>query len=248
MTAMGASDRRAYLVTGAAGSIGSAICRRLLAAGHDVIGTDRAAAIEGELQWVRGDLTDPVAQARIAAACTAGIDGIVIATGMLEPMAWEGIGAEDATRLFAVNVVAPALLIRDLASMIRPGGAAVLIGSISAIRAAPAAPLYAASKAAVHSIGASLALLLEPLGIRVNVLAPGLIDTPLTGELDAKTAEARGCSIDDVRAERLRPIPMGRMGTPDEVAGACLFLLGEDAGYVTGATLFATGGAMAGTI
>jgi NAD(P)-dependent dehydrogenase (short-subunit alcohol dehydrogenase family) len=124
----------------------------------------------------------------------------------------------------------------------------VLMGSVSALRASPKTPFYAASKAGLRNLGASLAMVLQPRGMRVNVVAPGLIDTPLTDALNVRLARERGLTVEQVAAERAQAIPAGRAGTPDEVASACLFFLSRQASYCTGTTLHATGGVWAGTI
>ncbi|MCR6670746.1 MAG: SDR family oxidoreductase [Devosia ginsengisoli] len=100
----------------------------------------------------------------------------------------------------------------------------------------------------MRNLAASLSLLLQPLGIRVNVVAPGLIDTPLTAALNADLAERRGVAVDMIEAERAAVIPMGRAGTSEEVADSCLYLLSDRSSYLTGSTMFATGGVLAGMI
>jgi NAD(P)-dependent dehydrogenase (short-subunit alcohol dehydrogenase family) len=124
----------------------------------------------------------------------------------------------------------------------------VLMGSIAAVRASPKTPFYAASKAALRNLGASLAMILQPRGMRVNVVAPGLIDTPLTDALNLRLAGERGLAVAQVAAERAQAVPAGRAGTPDEVVSACLFFLSRQASYCTGTTLHPTGGVWAGTI
>jgi NAD(P)-dependent dehydrogenase (short-subunit alcohol dehydrogenase family) len=84
--------------------------------------------------------------------------------------------------------------------------------------------------------------------VRVNVLAPGLIDTQLTNSLNDRLAVQNTRSILEIAAERAAQVPLGRAGAPEEVAHACAFLLSREASYVAGSTLFATGGVLAGTI
>ncbi|MGO4833986.1 SDR family NAD(P)-dependent oxidoreductase, partial [Rhizobiaceae sp. 2RAB30] len=112
----------------------------------------------------------------------------------------------------------------------------------------PATPFYAASKAGLRNLAASLAMLLEPRRMRVNVVAPGLIDTPLTDALNLRLAADRGVDVGRIELDRAAAIPMGRAGTADEVADTCLFLLSRQSSYTTGATLFATGGVLAGIV
>jgi len=124
----------------------------------------------------------------------------------------------------------------------------VVLGSIAGLRGSPATPFYAASKAGLRNLAASLALLLEPRGIRVNVVAPGLIDTPLTDALNVTLAQQRGQSVEAIAADRATPIPMRRAGTADEVADTCLYLLSRQSSYMTGSTVFSAGGVLAGIV
>lgn len=238
------------LVSGAAGGIGGAIAAKLAAAGVDVIGTDLRPVPQDWQggQWIEADLATDAGRTALIEAIDDKIDGVVMAAGMLDPADWQRLDVAGAETLLRVNLLAPFFLVRALADRMNAGGAVVLMGSIAGARAAPATPLYAASKAALRNLGASLALLLQERAIRVNVAAPGLIDTPLTSGLNAELAERRGVSVETVVAERALPIPMGRAGTSEEVADTCLFLLSRQASYLTGSTLYATGGVLAGSI
>jgi NAD(P)-dependent dehydrogenase (short-subunit alcohol dehydrogenase family) len=149
-------------------------------------------------------------------------------------------------RLLNVNLLAPYFLLRELLPRLTGDASVVVVGSIASLRGSPATPFYSASKAGLRNLAASLALLLQPRGIRVNVVAPGLIDTPLTDALNRSMAEKRGISVEAIVAERAGPIPMGRAGTADEVADTCLYLLSKQSAYMTGSTLFTTGGVLAG--
>jgi len=237
------------LVTGAAGGIGGAIVARLAAAGVEVVATDlRIPPGPRHGRWVAADLADDAGRAAVAAAVPEGLGGIVHAAGLLDPGPWDMVGAEAAARILAVNVVAPLLLVQALAGRLEPGGAVVFLGSVAGARAAPDTAVYAASKAALRNLAGTLAVALAPRGVRVNTLAPGLIDTPLTAGLDIRLAAARGQTPAAVAAARAAAVPAGRAGTAEEVADACLWLLGAGAAYVSGATLYATGGALAGAI
>jgi NAD(P)-dependent dehydrogenase (short-subunit alcohol dehydrogenase family) len=236
------------LVSGAAGGIGGAVANKLAAAGCAMLGTDRGAAPAAWVgDWVAADLTDAAGQAAIAAGAGT-LDGVVLAAGVLDPAGWEAITPEAALRLLNINLVAPYFLIRALLPQLQRGASVVVLGSIAGLRGSPATPFYAASKAGLRNLAASLALLLEPQGIRVNVVAPGLIDTPLTDALNVTLAEQRGQSVEAIAADRAAPIPMGRAGSADEVADSCLYLLSRQSSYLTGSTLFATGGVLAGSV
>ena len=236
---------RRVLVTGAAGGIGGAVARRLAAAGVGVIATD----LRGEApDLVAADISTEAGRAAVVAAAGDGIGGIVHAAGIIDPCGWQEIGEAAMARIFAVNVIAPFLLTRVLLPKMDAGGSIVVLGSIAARRAAPDTAAYAASKAALGNLAATLAQALAGSGIRVNTLAPGLIDTGLTRGLDHRLATARHSTPAEVAAARAAAVPVGRAGSPDEVADACLYLLSRQAGYVDGATLFATGAALAGAI
>ena len=250
------------LVTGAAGGIGAALVRRLVLAGVAVIGSDLGErpgsagrlATDGHVaqQWVRADLSLRAGRAALVEAITAAggapIGGFIHVAGILDPADWDNIDEAQVEHLFAVNVHAPFFLARALLPVFAPEASVVLMGSIAALRASPRTPFYAASKAALRNLGASLALALQPHGVRVNVVAPGLIDTPLTDRLNRRLAGERGLTVAQIEAERAQPIPAGRAGTVDEVVSACLFLLSRQASYCTGTTVHVTGGAMAGVI
>lgn len=235
------------LVSGAAGGIGGAVARRLQAAGTAVVGSDRQASPTAwPGQWITANLDEAGAPAQIAARLDGKLDGVVLAAGVLDGADWDAIEPEAALRLLTVNLVAPYFLVRALLPHLAVGSSVVFIGSVAGLRGSPATPFYAASKAGIRNLGASMALLLQPLGIRVNVVAPGLIDTPLTDGLNIALAEKRGLSVEAIAAERAAAIPLGRSGNVDEIADTCLYLLSRQSTYMTGSTLFATGGVLAG--
>ena len=239
------------LVSGAAGAIGGEIVRRLSAAGCEVIGTDRAEnppdGFPGRL-WLGGDITLADDRRRILEGVGAPIDGAVLAAGVLDSADWRQIDQAAAESLLAVNLLAPFFITRDLIPGLAPDASVVILGSIAGARASPGTPLYGASKAGLRNLSASLALLLQPFGARVNLLAPGLIDTLLTSQLNAVRAEELGVDVETIMKERTASIPLARAGTVTEVADAALFLLSPVSSYFSGASLYMTGGALAGGI
>ncbi len=245
---------RRVLVTGAAGGIGAACVRQLASAGSSVVATDirpppkAALAAPTGVRWLVADLCRVDDRAHVASAVAGGLDGLIHAAGIIDTAPWTAIAEEEIDRILAVNLKAPLLLLRDLAKQLSDGASIVLVGSIAARRASPNAMVYAASKAALHSLGASLALALAPRGIRVNIAAPGLIDTPLTDQLNARLAREAGIDVATMASRRASDIPLGRLGTPDDVARLCLMLLSQGADYLDAATVYGTGGALAGSI
>ena len=174
---------------------------------------------------------DAAVQAMFAGAQEAlgGLDGVVLNVGVGAGFALRGTSVEDWDRVMAVNLRSHFLGCKHGLAGMSGGGAIVLIGSVAAREVMPW-PAYGASKAALESLCRQAAAEGAP-DVRVNVLHPGLIDTPL----------GRAASQVSARRERVK-IPLGRQGTAWEVAQAVLFLMSDDASYVTGQCLIADGG------
>lgn len=238
------------LVTGAAGAIGQAVVRRLAADGARVIGTDRRArpSTLPAIEWIEADLAETTERARLVEAVPMPLDGLVHACGIVSTARSAEIDEAEWDRVVAVNVKAPFFLSRDLAPRLAGGASVVFVGSIAAYRGTPDAPAYAASKAALRNVAATLALDWAPRGIRVNCLAPGLVDTPMTDAMNDVLAARRGVSLESVKASRETPIPLGRAASADEIASMVAVLLSSDTAYVTGATLVGAGGLLAGAV
>ena len=229
-------DGKVALVTGAAGGIGSAVARALAAAGARLFLIDREPpqAIGNEAQAHRCDLTDATA---VDAAFDAALDRfgrvdlLVNVAGIMifKPLAEQD--AADWQRLLAINLVAPALLTGRALATLPSGGAIVNIASVHARRTSPLVASYAASKAALVSLTRSAAIEGKPRGIRCNAVLPGAIDTPL---LHASPNIRSGAEVVD----------SADLGQPDDIAAAALFLLSDEARFVTGAELVADGGRM----
>jgi D-sorbitol dehydrogenase (acceptor) len=101
---------------------------------------------------------------------------------------------------------------------------------------------YCASKAAVISYTQSAALAMAPLGIRVNGIAPGVVDTPMWKHVDAQFARYEGLALGEKKIAVGKAVPLGRMGTPDDMTGAAVFLASDDSRYITAQTLNVDGG------
>ncbi len=158
-----------------------------------------------------------------------GLDGLVMNVGIGAGLGFAGTSVEDWDRVMAVNLRSHFLGCRQALASFAEGGTVVLIGSLAARESMPI-PSYAASKAALEAVCRNAAVEGAP-HVRVNVLAPGLIDTSL-GRLATQLNPARS----EVR------IPAGRQGSAWEIARCALFLIGEESSYVTGQTLVADGG------
>ena len=143
----------------------------------------------------------------------------------------------DVGSTFNTNVKGPYFLIKALLPRLNPGAAIVLNGSINAHIGMPNTSVYAASKAALISLAKTLSSELLSKGVRVNVISPGPVSTPLFGRLGLPAEQ-----LSEVAAGILAQIPLKRFGTPEEIASAVLYLASAESAYIVGTELVADGG------
>jgi NAD(P)-dependent dehydrogenase (short-subunit alcohol dehydrogenase family) len=249
MTSHGANA--VTVVTGAASGIGAACVRRLAQRGDTVVGVDLAADVDDRVRAL-GAALGVVADVSSSAACDAAVaraleqfghvDHVVTAAGIEVNTPAHEMDDDTWSRIQRVNVDGSFYMARAVGRYLiaagRPGSV-VLIGSINSMMSMPGQVAYASSKGAVLQLGRGLAVDWGRHGIRVNVVAPGVIDTPLN-------ARSFG---DPVRiAYYADRAPLGRHGEPSEVASVVAFLTSTDASYVTGAFLSVDGGWLAGEL
>jgi 3-oxoacyl-[acyl-carrier protein] reductase len=233
------------MVTGAASGIGRAVAERIVADGGRVVigdidesGLARVAEALGDAcAAVRCDVTVEDGPAALAAAAIERFGRLDLAVAC----AGGGIGATivdhslaDWRRVIDLTLTGSFLTVQAAARAMTGPGAIVAISSISAKLPAVGIAAYGAAKAGVIAMAETAALELGPRGIRVNIVAPGLVRTPATESMWA---------MPDMVAAYAANTMLGRHGLPEEVAAAVAFLLSEDAALITGATLFADAGA-----
>ncbi len=194
----------------------------------------RIVAEGGDALAVPADVTDPASLAAMVADAhdrLNGLDGVVYNVGVGEGLGLAGTSPESWDHVFAVNVRGAMLTAQAALPLLDDGGAFVFISSVASLQPGSRIPSYDASKAALAGLMRHVALEGAPRAIRANVVAPGLMDTAL------------GRFASQGRPSRARTrVPLGRQGTAWETAYAALFLLSDEAAYVTGQVLVVDGG------
>jgi 3-oxoacyl-[acyl-carrier protein] reductase len=239
------------LVTGGGGAVGGAVCRLLAAEGWHVVVADRrgdAAERVAEqvgatlppgaiVDTVQVDVADPDSGRVAVVARTGRIDALVNNAAVQHRAGLEELTVAQWDDAMAVNVRGPFLLAREITPLWRRQGGGRIVNVGSRVWTAGGPPAYVTSKAALVGLTRSLATELGPIGVTVNTVAPGFMDTPFTtGRLAAADAAA-------LRAQQSTISPLGRVADVADVAGAIAFLLSERAAFVTGEVLHVAGGA-----
>jgi 3-oxoacyl-[acyl-carrier protein] reductase len=237
---------RVALVTGASRGIGRAIAERLAAQGSLVVAAARGeharavvetiAAAGGQAEAVSLDITEEGASARLVASTLerhTRIDILVNNAGIARDQLMLRMKREDWDGVLATNLTGAFVLTQAvLKPMIRQrGGRIISISSVVAQRGNAGQANYAASKAGLIGFTKAVALEVASRGITVNVVAPGLIETDMTRTL-----------TEEGREEWASQIPLGRLGTPADIASAVCFLASDEASYITGHVLAVNGG------
>jgi 3-oxoacyl-[acyl-carrier protein] reductase len=237
------------VVTGASKGIGAAIATKLGAAGASVVvnyASDKAGADKvvaaitaagSKAVAVKGDVSKTAdAQAIIDAAIAnfGKLDVLVNNSGVYEFGALEAITPEHFHKQFDINVLGLLLVTQAAAKHLGKGGSVINIGSLVSRITPPASAVYSATKGAVDAITGVLSLELGPRGVRVNSLNPGLIDT--------EGANTAGFIGSDFHKDAVSKTPLGRTGQPNDIATAAVFLASDDAGWISGQLINATGG------
>jgi 3alpha(or 20beta)-hydroxysteroid dehydrogenase len=246
-------EGRTVLVTGAARGQGAEEARRFAAEGArvvvaDVLDDDGAvtcAKINAEIgdaaTYVHLDVADEASwESAVADACGGTLHVLVNNAGVLGPFTpITKTSMDELRRTIDINLYGTFLGIKHGGAAIAAsgGGAIVNISSISGLWGTPYAAAYTASKWAIRGLTKAAALELGRDGIRVNSVHPGGVRTPMTASFG-----------DDGSSDWYRRLPIPRIGEPEDVAGAVLFLASDDAAYITGAEILVDGGTLAGDI
>ena len=249
-------SHKTAIVTGGARGIGAAICRRYAAEGARVVVADRleveSAALAAELGGgafaVALDVTGRSsidAMVKAVTATAGGIDILVNNAAIYDLAPLLELSEESYDTVFAVNVKGLLFTLQAVARQMveqRRGGKIINLSSQAGRRGEALAAVYCASKAAVISLTQSAGLALIEHQINVNAIAPGVIDTPMWDHVDALFAAREGRPIGEKKRLVGEAVPYGRMGRPDDLAGAAVFLASNDADYIVAQTLNVDGG------
>jgi 3-oxoacyl-[acyl-carrier protein] reductase len=238
------------VVTGASKGIGAAIAEHMAAAGASVVvnyagskaGADavvkRIAQKEGKAVAVQADVSKPEDVQRLFAETKKAfgkLDILVNNAGIYEFAPLESITLEHFHKQFNLNVLGLLLVTQEAVKHFGPaGGSIVNISSVVATQAPPNGSVYSATKAAVNAITQSLAKELAPRKIRVNAINPGMVET--------EGVHAAGIAESDFRKQIEAQTPLGRIGQPQDIAPAVVFLASPDSAWTTGETLYISGG------
>jgi NAD(P)-dependent dehydrogenase (short-subunit alcohol dehydrogenase family) len=245
---MGMLTGKTAMITGASSGIGLAIAHSFAAEGAQVVISGRSrhaldAAIArigfGALAF-EGDAADPAHHAGMAEELSArfgGLDIYVANAGMNTIRNSAEVSETEYDVQFALNTRGVFFGVQKIAPILRDGGAIVLTGSLASDKVLDGHAVYAGSKAAIGAFARSWALEFRARGIRVNVLSPGPTDTAILDKLGIPPGD-RGAFV----AAMAEAIPLGRLGQPDELAQAALFLASDASSFVTGINLRVDGG------
>ena len=236
------------LVTGGSSGIGLAIAKRFADEGAYVFITGRReselekakAAIGRNVTAVQGDVADLADLDRLIASIKkekGALDIVVANAGYVERKLTKDVTPEHFDKTFGINVRGVYFAVQKALPLMRKGGSIVLTSSLLHMKGLPEHSTYSATKAAVRSLARTWAMEFRDRGIRVNTLSPGAIDTPII-DGQFKTKE----EADEARTFFAQMTPLGRIGRPEEMAAAALFLASDDSSYSTGIDLVADGG------
>jgi NAD(P)-dependent dehydrogenase (short-subunit alcohol dehydrogenase family) len=238
---MGKLQGKVAVITGGTSGIGLATAKLFVREGAHVFITGRrqreldeaVKVIGSNVTGVQGDVASLADLNRLyeTVKVKGRIDIVFANAGVSEFAPLGAITEEHFDKLFNINVKGTLFTVQMALPLLNDGGSIILTGSVAGVKGTPAFGVYGATKAAIRLFVRTWTVELKNRHIRANVVSPGPIDTPAVGQLPPE-AMARIAST----------VPMGRMGEPDEIAKAALFLASDDSSFVTGIELFVDGG------
>jgi NAD(P)-dependent dehydrogenase (short-subunit alcohol dehydrogenase family) len=245
---MGTLSGKTALVTGGSSGIGLAAAKLFAENGAQVIVTGRSqealdaaiANIGNAAFAIRGDVSDLKHHDHVVSEVRqrfGGLDIYFANAGLIVITPSSQVGVEEFDAQFAINARGVFFGVQKVTPLLHDGGSIILTSSIASDKVLEGHAVYAGSKAAIEAFARSWALEFKDRGIRVNVLSPGPVDTPILVKLGIPD-EARP----SFEAKLARTIPLGRLGRPDELARAALFLASDASSFVTGTTIRVDGG------
>jgi acetoin reductase-like protein len=246
------------MVTGAGQGIGRGIALRLAREGFDVAVLD----VNGETAQAVCDEIETAGQRAITLlvdlydvpAIEVAVERLVQEWGRLDVLVNNAgnvpikplmeITEAEWDRVFDLNLKAAFFCLQAAGRVMMPrrSGSIINMTSISGLGPRPDQTHYAAAKAGVISLTLSAALTFAPYGITVNAVCPGIVDTPLTRQIHLDRSRSAGISLEESLARKVAQIPLGRIETPEDVAGVVAFLISPDGSYITGQTIVVDGG------
>jgi NAD(P)-dependent dehydrogenase (short-subunit alcohol dehydrogenase family) len=240
----GKLEDKVALVTGGSAGIGLGIAKHFAEEGARVFIVGRrqsqldeaTAAIGGDAEAIQGDISNLADLDRIYATVEARagrIDVLAVNAGVYEFATLGEITEEQFDRTFNTDVRGVLFTVQKALPLLSKGSSVILTGSMVSIKGFASCSVYNAAKAAVRSFARTWIVDLKGRDIRVNVLSPGYTDTPGLSHF----------VTDQEKAAMVASVPLGRIGTPDDLGKAAVFLASDDSAYVTGIELFVDGGA-----
>jgi NAD(P)-dependent dehydrogenase (short-subunit alcohol dehydrogenase family) len=238
---MGKLQGKVAVITGGSTGIGLATAKLFVREGAYVFITGRrqkeldeaVKAIGSNISGVQGDVAKLADLDRLYETVKGKgrIDIVFANAGIVEIATLKEVTEKNFDKIFNINVKGTLFTVQKALPLLNDGGSIILMGSVASVKGTPGWSVYGASKAAIRNFVRGWTVELKDRRIRSNVLSPGPIETPLAA-----------AQPQDAIASIVSTIPMGRMGEPDEVAKAALFLASDDSSFVTGIELFVDGG------